>query len=215
MSNLSSLSSRPQARNLQILSWLSAGSVIYFTVAVVLLHLLSPDFDPRSRFISEYVHSGHGYLLSSGFLALGIGSILLVWVLLRLESRHAIGWKVGLVLLAIWGIAVFMDGVFPIDAGVAPVSSSGQIHMIAAMVAFLSLMIASLILSLGFRKKAHLQKLARPALVLVALIYLSFILTNLPDPSIQGLTQRLFVLFCLAWLLLVALVTGASGAQSR
>jgi hypothetical protein len=129
----------------------------------LLLHLLSPEFNPATRFISEYALGTYGYLLTLGFVALGLGSIFLVMVLLQVESTHGIAWKTGLLLLSLWGLGVIADGFFPIDQGVEPVTMSGEIHLMAAMIAFLSLMISSLLLSLQFLKKPSFQKIARPS----------------------------------------------------
>jgi hypothetical protein len=192
-------------RYIPVLATLSAGGVLYFFVVVLLLHLLSPEFDPRTRFISEYAHSPYGYLLTSAFFALGLGSICLVAALLKMESSQGVRRKAGLALLAVWSIGVIIDGIFPIDPGVEPVTTAGTIHLMAAMIAFISLMVASLLLSLGFRQIDYFRKMSRSALVLVSLIFLSFIIGNIPDPATQGLTQRLFVLFCLGWLLFISL----------
>ncbi len=192
-------------RHIPVLATLSAGGVLCFFLIVLLLHLLSPEFDPRTRFISEYDHSPYGYLLTSAFFALGLGSICLVAALLNLESSQGVGRKAGLALLAVWSIGIIADGIFPLDPGVEPVTTAGTVHLMAAMISFISLMVASLLLSLDFRKRDYFRKMSRPALVLVGLICLSFMIGNIPDPATQGLTQRLFVLFCLGWLLFVSL----------
>ncbi|MCY7292352.1 MAG: DUF998 domain-containing protein [Ferruginibacter sp.] len=195
---------RQNASYIQTLTLLSALAIIYFALAVFLLHILAPDFNPINRFISEYAQSAYNYILNSGFILLGVGSILLVLVLLRLKVGHRLLGKIGLILLTVWALAVMMDGIFQIDPGVEPVTTSGKIHLLSAMVAFLSFMIASLVLSLVFRKHASLNSISRPALVLVVLIYLSFFVSNITDFA-PGLIQRLFVLFCLGWLSFVAL----------
>jgi hypothetical protein len=196
-------SSGEKPRYFSKLALLSTGGFVCFVVMVVLLHMLSPELDSNTRFISEYVHSTYGYLLTIGFLALGIGSILLTILLFNLAGT-GIMWKAGLVLLLVWSFGVIADGVFPLDKGVEPVTASGQIHLMAAMVAFISLIIASLLLSLSFRKHAVFQNLARPTLVIVALIIFTFIVGMISPPSLQGLTQRLFVLSCVAWFLMVS-----------
>jgi hypothetical protein len=196
----------------------SIGGILLFIAVFLLLHLLSPEFNPATRFISEYALGTYGYLLTLGFVALGLGSIFLVMVLLQVESTHGIAWKTGLLLLSLWGLGVIADGFFPIDQGVEPVTMSGEIHLMAAMIAFLSLMISSLLLSLQFLKKPSFQKIARPSLIIVALIFILFIWGNIADAAIQGLTQRLFVCACISWLLFVSLyvrLTIAANLRSK
>ncbi len=206
----SGTTSRDSVQSLRLLALLGAVGIGYFGIVVLLLHLLSPEFDPANRFISEYALGSYSYLLTTAFLALGIGSILLLMALFRLEGGGGFAWKAGLALLAVWGISVMLDGIFPIDKGVTPVTSSGQIHMMAAMIAFLALMISTLLLSLRFRKMPSLQWMSSTALVLVALIFIVFIVSMVLDTVLQGLTQRLFVLACLAWLLYTAISVRAS-----
>jgi hypothetical protein len=189
---------------------LGAVGIGYFGLIVLLLHLLSPEFDPADRFISEYALGSFSYLLTTAFLALGLGSLLLASALFRLESGGGFIWKAGLALLTIWGVSVMLDGIFPIDKGVTPVTSSGQIHLMAAMVAFLALMVSALLLSLRFRQMPSLRSMSPTALVLVALIFSTFIASMVLDTVLQGLTQRLFVFACLAWLLYTAIGVRAS-----
>jgi hypothetical protein len=134
----------------------------------------------------------------------------LLTILLFNLADTGIMWKAGLILLLLWSFGVLADGFFPLDKEVEPVTASGQIHLMAAMVAFLSLIIASLLFTLSFRKHAFFQRLTRPALVIVALILFTFILSMISPPSFQGLTQRLFVLPCVAWLLLVSVTISSS-----
>jgi hypothetical membrane protein len=204
MTPASSATSHDTPTNLRLFALLSIIGTVTFAGVVLLLHLLSPEFDPTTRFISEYGLGPYGYLLTIGFLALGIGSIFLVAALSCLENTGEFMWKSGLVLLTIWGLSVTLDGIFPIDKGVQPVTRSGEIHLMAAMIAFLSLMIASLLLSLSFRRMPSWKRMVPTALLLVVLIVVLFAISAILDTVLQGLTQRLFVLACLAWLLYVA-----------
>ncbi|GAA4470581.1 hypothetical protein GCM10023189_59430 [Nibrella saemangeumensis] len=206
--------SRENLESIRLLTLLSGVGTLTFTGAVLLLHLISPEFDPTIRFISEYGVGSFGYLLTAGFLALGAGSLLLVLALFRLENAGGLVWKAGIALLTIWGVSVMLDGIFPIDEGVEPVTSSGQIHLMAAMVAFLALMAASLLLSLRFQKMPLLRWMATTALVIVAIIFISFIVSMVLDTVLQGLTQRIFVLACVAWLVFVAMGVRSSLARA-
>ena len=46
--------SRPVTSRVQPLAWLSLLGLTCFTASVAALHVLRPDLDPTSRFLSEY-----------------------------------------------------------------------------------------------------------------------------------------------------------------
>ena len=129
----------------------ATAGIVFFMVCVILLHVLLPEFDFKTRYISEYVHSAFGFLLTAGFIALGMGSLLLARALFGLSQVRNLSLKVGLGFLFLWGVSILLDAFFPLDKGVEPVTFSGNVHLYAAMTAFLSFMMAALLLSLYFR----------------------------------------------------------------
>jgi hypothetical protein len=85
------------------------------------LHILSPEFDPAWRVVSEYALGGHGWVLSSMFLAWALSSWALV---LAIHSQVRTFWgKVGLVFLVIAGageaLAAPFDVTYPVLHGSA------------------------------------------------------------------------------------------------
>ena len=91
-----------------------------------------------------------------------------------------------------------LDSICPLDPGVEPVTTAGTIHLLAAMVAFVSFQLAALILSWQFRTVAGFATLARPAGLLALVMLVLLVGDILAKPALQGLTQRLFVGACLA-----------------
>ena len=187
-------------------TWLGRGSIVglgSFALVVGTLHLLSSDLNPQPRFISEYANGPYQTLLSVGFWALGLGSLLLTAVLWRMASGA--GWEIGVSLLGLWGVAVVLDGVFPIDPGAEPVTPAGKIHLAAAMTAFLASLVAALVLSGRFRTMPAWATLSQPALLGALLMLGLFGVGNILSlPTVQGPMQRSFAGACLACLLLVA-----------
>jgi len=41
--------------------------ISYFLTTVIALHFLRPDYDPASRFVSEYAVGSYGFLMTSAF----------------------------------------------------------------------------------------------------------------------------------------------------
>src|SRR5262245_9785248 len=116
------------------------GGVSVFVIAVLALHVLQPKLSPLTEAVSFYAHGRGGRLLTIGLIAMAIGSLSLAWGLAR--NSHGRIAKVGVVLLAVWGLGALLGGIFPADPPGnwdAPPSLSGMIHGNSALVAFLSL----------------------------------------------------------------------------
>ena len=76
------------------------------------LHVLSPEFDPSFRMVSEYALGHYGWVLSLMFLAWGMSSwALAVAIWSQVKTRAG---KVGLWFLVIAGIGEAMASVFDI-----------------------------------------------------------------------------------------------------
>jgi len=69
---------RPAKQAARIASIAIVG-ISYFLTAVIALHFLRPDYDPVSRFVSEYAVGQYGFLMTSAFFGLSLG--LWLWLL--------------------------------------------------------------------------------------------------------------------------------------
>jgi hypothetical protein len=101
------------------------------------LHLLSPEFDPSWRMVSEYANGHYGWLLSLMFAAWGLSSFALA-VAIRSEAR-SLAVKIGLVCLALAGIGETMAAFFDINHDV--------LHGLAGALGILGLPIAAMLIS--------------------------------------------------------------------
>src|SRR5215204_2752788 len=91
----------------QVADWLGYASLLgngCFVIAVIALHLLQPELSPLHEAVSYYVHGAHGWLLTFGLLAWGLGSVALL-AGLTLTIRRLAG-KAVLGGLAIWSIGL-------------------------------------------------------------------------------------------------------------
>ncbi len=147
-------------------AWVS----IIMTAATILLlaslHVLSPEFAPSWRMVSEYAFGHYGWVLSLMFLSWGISSWALavaIWSQVKTKAG-----KVGLWLLVVAGIGGAMAAVFDVthDTG----------HSIAGLLGVGGFPIAALLLSVGL---GHIQSWrgAKKALLWIAnLSWISVIL---------------------------------------
>jgi hypothetical protein len=94
--------SRSAAARIPVLSpaQLAIITAVATPLLLVCLRVLSPEFDPSYRLISEYALGGYGWLLSVTFLAWGISSCALA-LAIRSGVRTR-GGHVGLAFLVAW-----------------------------------------------------------------------------------------------------------------
>ena len=118
---------------------LSIAAAVAVLLLLASLHVLSPEFDPSFRMVSEYALGSYGWVLSLMFLAWGISSWALavaIWSQVKTKAG-----KVGLWFLVIAGLGEAMASVFDVthDPG----------HSIAGVLGMGGFPIAALLLSVS------------------------------------------------------------------
>lgn len=191
-----------------------------FLLATGALHFLQPELSIRDGAVSYYVHGSQGWLLTVGLLALGLASLALT-ASLPSTTKGPGAWP-GRWLLGAWSLGVLVGGIFPADpAGHwdAPPSLAGMIHGGVAMVAFVALPIAALLLAKSFRRDPRwlqaaplLSRLAQATALGLLLFFASLlpVFVRPGPPVLLGVTERLFLALCVAWLAAVAIHLPAS-----
>jgi hypothetical protein len=122
-------------------AWLAMIMTAATILLLTSLHVLSPEFDPSWRMVSEYAFGNYGWMLSLMFPSWGISAWALavaIWSQVRTRSG-----KVGLWLLVVAGIGEAMASVFDVthDTG----------HGIAGLLGVVGFPIAALLLSVDLR----------------------------------------------------------------
>jgi hypothetical protein len=111
----------------------AAGAVLLLLAS---LHLLSPEFDPSWRVVSEYANGRYGWVLSLMFASWALSSWALavaVW-----PQVHGIGGKIALGLLIASGVGEAMASVFDINH---------PLHGLAGMIGVPALPVAAMLIS--------------------------------------------------------------------
>ena len=163
----------------------------YFVIALIVLHILEPEFDPRFRFMSEYALGDYGWLMTTTFFALGLAPLAAA---LGLQNAYqsSRGIRIGLGLLVVAAMFIWLAGIF----------RDSIPHLLAGVVAFPSMVMAVLLLSWKFRRAAGWQTIYRLALF-IALAMLAMFLLMVADLGMPGLQQRVFIFLFLLWLSIV------------
>lgn len=147
-------------------AWLAIGASAATVLLLASLHVLSPEFDPSWRMVSEYAFGHYGLVLSLMFLAWGVSS----WALAASIWSQASTWtaKFGLLFLIVAGIGEAMAAVFDIRHMVG--------HNVAGLLGVGGLPIAALLISRNLRRGLAWQASARSLLRLAHLTWLSVVL---------------------------------------
>lgn len=164
----------------------------YYVIVLTALHVLEPEFDPRYRFMSEYVWGAYGWLMTTTFFVLCLAALAVAAGLrdVHQSSRSA---RLGFGLLVVGAVFVCLAGVF----------KDFLPHLIAGSVAIPSIIMAVQLLSWSFRLAAGWQTIHRVTL-LIALGMLAAFLSIYIHFGMPGLLQRAFLFLFLLWLSIVA-----------
>jgi hypothetical membrane protein len=164
----------------------------YFVMVVSALHVLEPEFDPRYRFMSEYVWGAYGWLMTTTFFVLGLGAFT---VAAGLRRVHQSSWsaRLGFGVLAVGALFVCLAGVF----------KDFFPHFLASAVAIPSIILAVLLLSWSFRQAAEWYPIHGATLLIALAMLVAFGSIN-SHFAMPGLLQRAFLLLFLLWLSIVA-----------
>ena len=193
-------------------------------VSLALLHVLSPEFSPSWRMVSEYANGGYSWILSLMFIFWALSSWLLAFTLWS-EVKTTAG-KVGLYFLIASGVGEAMAAAFDINH---------SLHGLASFIGIGSLPVAALLISTSLGRAEAWSAAKKPLLWSAHLTWISVVLmgatfallistfmqtgaemptdsttvTSLPDGVIAlvGWANRFLILAFCAWVSLIAWFT--------
>ena len=202
-------------------AWLAIVSTGAAILLLIVLHVLSPEFSPAWRMVSEYAFGHYAWVLSLMFLTWGVGTwALSVAIWGQVQTRAG---KVGLYLLIVAGIGEALASVFDIKHAIG--------HGIAGLLGVIGFPIAALLLSVALAHNETWSALRKALLWIGNLSWISVVLLagtmaimmmqlsranggHLPQHApkslppgvfaLDGWADRLIVLSNCAWVLLVA-----------
>ncbi len=188
--------------------------ISYFSL-VIILGLLEPDYSHMTKMMSILGGAGgvRGLSFNLGISFIGV-LIILFAIGLHKNVNKGNGSKAGPILLIIGGLGLIGSGVFHCNLNCANVivenNFIGSIHMLSAFIAGLSLSIAPFFIYGRFKKDSIWKKYATYTLVtgIIANIpgiffWVTLATTRLPE--IEGLIQRLGIIFVFIWIEIVSL----------
>ena len=183
---------------------LSLAASVAAVLSLASLHILSPEFDPSWRVVSEYALGHYGWVLSLMFFAWALSSWALVFAI-RPEVR-TIGGRIGLVFLVAAGVGEAMASVFDLRRP--------ELHGLAGALGIPSLPIAAMLISVSL-SRTHRWFPTKKVLVWTAnLTWMSLALMGAAMFSLTrkigglkvsiGWPNRLLIVIYLLWVMTVA-----------
>ena len=195
-----------QAKQVAWLALITIGGIVYFVVAVIVLHFLRPEYNPINHAVSNYAVGPYGYLMTAAFYALALSVFALALSLFRNIALTNLS-RVAILLLCLASSGMVVMGVFPGDVHALhpPATITGVIHWTAAGTSFLSIMIAAFLLSSFFKTDERWQVFQRPCFILALVMVGALLLYGtLALIGWIGIGQRIYIAVCLLWLLVLA-----------
>jgi hypothetical membrane protein len=199
------IESQGSSRTTMVLALLTIVGIAVYLVNLAALHFLRPDVNPMLDPVSTYAVGPYGFLFTAADIGGGLAALALTLGLYLSIAPPGRSY-VGLFLLGLYGVSVLLAGIFPIDVD-GEATTIGTIHNIVGNISFFGFPIAVILLSLGMGKDERWRSFRRPALALSMVIVLTVILTIVGSylGIGYGVTQRIFNVAVLVWMLLVAL----------
>lgn len=121
-------------------AYVAIASLIASALALIALHILSPEFSPSWRMVSEYANGQHNWLIAFVFFGWALASFALAVALWPLRETTVGG--IGLALLVIAGIGQTMGGLFDINH---------KLHSPAAMIGIPAMCAAAVVVTLAMK----------------------------------------------------------------
>jgi hypothetical protein len=199
---------------------ISLVAAAFALLALVLLHVLSPEFDPSWRMVSEYALGQHGWALSLMFGFWGVSSWALVF---SVRTQLAtLGGKIGLWLLVASGLGEVLAIVFDVRV---------PLHGLASTLGVPTLAVGAVLMSVSLCRneawspvKTNLMRAAHFPWVCLLLMVVAMVLMistymqagGVMDPAVQietlppgviafnGWANRLLIVAYCGWLMVVA-----------
>jgi Protein of unknown function (DUF998) len=200
---------RPDQRQARAGAWARAafaGVALYAAIDTALL-FLRPQFSLLHSAESDYgSHGSWAWVMDLNFLlrcGLSLAAVRAI-ALGNANAERSPRLRVGLGLVTVWAIASGLLAFFPDDPAGTPTHTSGRVHLALAFVAFIAVLIGTIILARALAPAPRWQSVATAMTVLARGAVLPLLLlghARLRPHSLGGLYEKAFLAIELVWLI--------------
>src|SRR5205809_6126198 len=173
-----------------------------------LARLMRPGYNQLNQYGSELGTGPNAIIMNANFVVTGL--LIIAFAVGLFRNIHGGRWPgIGSTLLGIFGVAEATGGFFPCDPGgpIAAQSLTQLAHNVDAVIAFVAIALAPLLVSLGLNRDDHWQGYRSYSLVtglLATGLFFVFSAASLGYLGYVGLFQRLFLALPFLWIEVVA-----------
>lgn len=172
-----------------------------WAVIVLVLHVTRSDLDPVDIYISDYAIGNHGWLMQVAFFAVGMGTLAIAAGLsLSLLPAKRVALSIWLTVIA--GVGFIVAGAFTTDpTRETDLTTEGTLHLLGAVVVYLTLVLGSFLLRGVFGRDPHWQPFGSKIRWFPYVLLVGFVVSSgTGEDGPVGLTQRIFATIMMAWL---------------
>lgn len=200
-----------------------AAPLIFFPLVIV-LGALEPGYSHLTKMMSVLggVPGIRGFLFNLGITTIGL-LIVFFAIGLHRELNRSTGSNAGPILMLIGSIGLMLSGIFSCNENCVNIivenTPVGTLHSVSAFIAGMGLSIAPFFIYARFRKNPFWKKFATYTLITGFLanipgiiFWITLFTTRLPE--IEGLIQRLGIVFVFIWIEIIALYINKSKSKN-
>lgn len=185
-----------------VLPTAAAGFFSYFVAALLLMHVVRPDYTVVDHMISDYAVGESGWIMTTAFVSASLGCLALAIGLFWDGPTSWLG-RIGAALLVVASAGLVVTALFPTDLETAPSTWTGDIHTLSFRVNVVSVLLSTICLGLSYAGSPLWRRRRTPALAFAGLLVVAFVaqFLTLHRGAPYGITNRLFVAVLMAWLI--------------
>ncbi|MGA7087313.1 MAG: DUF998 domain-containing protein [Candidatus Dormiibacterota bacterium] len=187
------------------LALIAVAGVLLYVLIDILLAFLRPGVNLIHNAESDYGVGAYSWLMDINFL-LRCGLSLAAARAILSQTSSADRLRLGTGFLVAWGVGSGILAFFPDNPPGTPVTTSGVVHLAVAFLAFTSVVIGTLVLSIKFRLLPQLRQVV-PLLLIVSIAAVVALLllghSDFRPGTLAGLYERIFLGLELFWILVV------------
>lgn len=198
---------------------LGATGALSFLALLIVLHVLRPDLNPATSYISDYANGRYGIVFRSALVVHGLGNLATAAGLASVFTTSRAG-RWGATLFGAAAVGIMLGGLFSIDPANAPRTIAGTTHTIVASVGFPVEACALLLLSRAFAALPDWRSLSLITAIAAAggMAALAWLLFAAMTGSVPGLAERaVFAIFLASEIVAAVFLTrnGSTAADAQ
>jgi hypothetical membrane protein len=204
---------RPVLSSAKRLARLTLAGVAVYVAIDVLLAFLRPKYSLLYNADSDYGRGPWYWVMDINFLlrcALSLAIAGALYRTVRLDGRT----RAGLALLVTWAICSGLLAFFADDPEGTPVTGSGVVHVVLALIAFTCITIGAILISASLRSDPAWRPAARLLLAVSVAGALAYLVLGAPHKHYHapsGLYERIFLGLELLWMAVAAIAIARRG----